>query len=724
VRLKKFILGHKGVVMSIYSKVLLSLVGAAVFAVPAFSAETLTFDVSATHQKVEGFGGGVVYYQNWIMAMEDTAAVFDTAFTGLGLSFLRMGNWMQNDSVSSNISSDVAIYKAAKARLGNRLKVEMSSWTAPDSIKASGKLNGIEACDSAAKKCSDNTLSKDGSGNYKYASLANWWKKTYQAYTDSGIKIDYVSLQNEPDMNASYAQTLFDPTEDDSLAGYAQALAVFRDTMNTLADPPKILGPEVLGIGYNNFENYTDAFLSSDDVDGYAFHMYHAGSGNDNAQTNYGVPSNFSTALNGISTYYSEQKPMIMTEYCTLKSPLASNMLGLARVIREAFIEGNVSGYIDWELLWGGEGDMVGACPKGWGSCGSEDKLIISPEYHGMRQYSKFVGPGWYRIDVSLSDANLEAIAFTNNSDSVSVIVINPSSTAATLDYAPDGYGLVDVIQSTVNGKYSKQITLSTCAVLPDSSVTTFVFKKGATAPTTTTCEDETSEPDPVETVAKYVIADFTNGELGSWTSDVEAGSPSLMTTELDGFSSYVYIPFANCTQSSCGYQDVLYTLADSIITDGTLEKCSTIYYVAHAAATSGYSDFNAGAAGDAYIDSAYGISLSSEWDTIAVDLSSDSTNASTKLKFNSNYVGMYLASVLVSGCTGSSLFADAIPAQVSLSNKTSRTSAVYDLRGRLMWKGILGESDFSRHELKLKNLRPGVYMVKTRNSTVSAVKK
>ena len=44
-------------------------------------------------------------------------------------------------------------------------------------------------------------------------------------------------------------------------------------------NPPKILGPEVLGIGYNNFDGYM-SLINTDYLDGLAFHLYHGGDEN------------------------------------------------------------------------------------------------------------------------------------------------------------------------------------------------------------------------------------------------------------------------------------------------------------------------------------------------------------------------------------------------------------------------------------------------------------
>ncbi|HSQ42636.1 MAG TPA: hypothetical protein VLM37_10190, partial [Fibrobacteraceae bacterium] len=182
------------------------------------SAVTVSMVPGTSYQNIEGFGGGVVYYQSWA-TLQDSAvreAIFDTAFTGLGLSIMRMGNWMQNESEGAAVQYDTVVYNALKARRPNA-KIFMSSWSAPDSIKANATVNGN------GDSRSLNTLDKDSAGNFKYASFAHWWRETYEAYVALGITPDYISIQNEPDMNATYASTILDSVESDSIANYAAA---------------------------------------------------------------------------------------------------------------------------------------------------------------------------------------------------------------------------------------------------------------------------------------------------------------------------------------------------------------------------------------------------------------------------------------------------------------------------------------------------------------------
>ena len=73
----------------------------ALLASSAFAA-TISVDPATTAQKVVGFGAGAAYYQSWITAMSSSLQkdFYDTAFTGLNLSLLRIGNWKQEDTTS------------------------------------------------------------------------------------------------------------------------------------------------------------------------------------------------------------------------------------------------------------------------------------------------------------------------------------------------------------------------------------------------------------------------------------------------------------------------------------------------------------------------------------------------------------------------------------------------------------------------------------------------
>ena len=466
------------------------LISTALLAASAYAA-SVTVDPSATAQKVTGFGAASVYYQSWIknLPAADQEALFDTAFTGLNISLLRVGNWFQDEDVSK-LQDDIDIVKAAKTRLGDHMKIQMSSWSAPASLKPSGNLNGKI---NGQKVKSQNTLKTSNSdpyGKYVYSDFANWWKKSLEAYKTAGISPDYVSLQNEPDMEADYEETLFEPTETNEIAGYKEALNAVYDAVK---GQTKLLGPEPLGIGYSNFEKYAKE-LDGSKLDGSAYHLYYAGDGNDNSGNNYLDPENFRKPMKAIADVYGKgDKPIIMTEFCPmLDEPREKDMLGLAQIMQIGFTDGRLSGYIAWQLFWGYHAQMIGVCPgAGWDLDGSgkyvcdDTGFKIFPEYHAMRHFSKFVNPGSSVIATTADDANLKTVSFLSaNGDSVSTVLINTGSTAIQLDNpAIANYNVVTAVQSKENGLKSKNVTVANCTVLPARSITTLVNKKGAAAP-------------------------------------------------------------------------------------------------------------------------------------------------------------------------------------------------------------------------------------------------
>ncbi len=712
---------------------------AALASAVAASAASITVNPASTKQEVLGFGGGSVYYQNWIeqLSAADQKNLFDTAFYGLNLSLLRIGNWLQDDSKASTVDMDAIIVKAAKERRGNNLKVEMSSWSAPANLKKSNSVNGNAASENEGTLKSSNS---DQYGKYVYTEFANWWKTSLQTYATKGITPDYISFQNEPDMFASYEETLFEPSETNQKAGYAQALNAVSDAFKTLPNAPKIIGPEPLGIGYNSFQKYM-ADLDDSKLSGYAYHLYNAGSGNDNSGNNYLNPENFREPMSAIATSVSgKNKPIIMTEFCPMENePREVDMVGLAHIMQVGFTDGNLNGYIAWELFYGYHSQFIGVCPgAGWDLDGQgkyvcEGKEIkIFPEYHAMRHYSKFVNPGWKVVSASTAEANLKTVAFTNaTADSVTVIAINTGKSAITLENAaPNGYSLDMAVQSKENGAKSKTITAASCTILPARSITTLVFRKGVPAPAATTCKDETTDPDYNEPVIvpadDIVIVDYSKTtDVSTWAAMHDDLTPvTHMTTALDGVTGYASVPLAGCEQGSedeglCGYRNQLFNIS----TEGAaaLKNCSKLVITMRSMDSENAYVNVGGAAGSSWVDYEYGKTASaSKWSETAVKLDKEGGNGSTALTFNSNASGIYIAKIVATGCTTKSGIQPSFNFQV---NDSHMAAKLFDLNGNLIWSGIKTQALGANGELLL-NVPQGTYLLKTNAKTVKAIKK
>lgn len=709
------------------------LISTALLAASAFAA-SVTVNPSSTAQKVTGFGGASVYYQSWIknLPAADQEALFDTAFTGLNISLLRVGNWYQDEDITK-VQDDIDIVKAAKTRLGDHMKIQMSSWSAPAKLKPSNSLNGKDG-----HSKSDKTLKKangDAYGAYAYTDFANWWKKSLEAYKAAGISPDYVSIQNEPDMEATYEETLFEPTETNEIAGYKEALNAVYDAVK---GQTKLIGPEPLGIGYSNFEKYAKA-LDASKLDGYSYHLYHAGDGNDNSGNNYLDPENFRKPMKAIADVYGKgDKPIIMTEFCPmLDEPREKDMLGLAQIMQIGFTDGRLSGYIAWQLFWGYHSQMIGVCPgAGWDLDGSGKYVCddagfkIFPEYHAMRHFSKFVNPGASVIASSTAEANLKTVAFLSaNGDSISTILINTGSTAIQLDNPGiTGYGLITAVQSKENGLKSKNISVATCTVLPARSITTLVYKKGIATDVLSTCKDETSDSSYVEPIIvptdDVVIVDYTaTTDVSTWQAmDDKLSAVTYGTTAIDGVAGYASVPLAGCDQSeeSCGYQNQLLNISE----EGAkaLSSCASLVITMRSQGTSDAYVNVGGAAGGSWVDYEYGkLAAGSKWSETKVSLKKEGENGSTALTFNSESAGIYIAKIVATGCTGTG---SAIKTPRRYTFDDSKMQAmIFDLNGNLVWKGLKGDALNSNGTLK-PSIRQGAYILKTKNNAIRVIKK
>ncbi len=451
----------------------------ALFAAHTFAADvTIGIAPTETHQTVIGIGGGLAYYQNWLTGHKNKTEIYDTLFNGLGISGLRMGNWAQEDD--KDLSDDAEIVKEAKKRLGSDFFIEMSSWTAPASLKANNSTDGSRGGVKAS-------LKKEN-GQFVYDKFAAWWKKSLQRYHEVGVVPDYISIQNEPDMDADYEACIFDEKENGDVASYAKALEAVHNAMQGMENCPKFLGPEPLGIGWNNAQKYINA-LDKSLLDGYCFHYYHSGDqSHDNDK--YSYPDDFIPAMKGLAADYPD-KPQFMTENCSMRESRDMDALHTAWIIANAFNYNRVSSYLHWNLMWGSENGCV-TLENPWESNNwkSPNGYIIQSEYHGFRHFSKFVRPGWICIGSTSSNDDVISCAFKSpEGDAYTVVIINKgyANHSATLSFpiaTPDDGQIIQTVPSSktwskVLGNYTDGQEID----LPSNSVTTIALKNNKPTP-------------------------------------------------------------------------------------------------------------------------------------------------------------------------------------------------------------------------------------------------
>lgn len=444
---------------------------------PSFAAVTMDVRPATTYQSVEGVGGGIVYYLDWIAKHRNCEAIYDTVYNGLGLTGLRIGNWAQEPD--ADLTFDSLIVAAGKKRLGDEFFIDMTSWSAPASLKSNGKLEATGGNGNVS-------LKKEFNG-FVYDKFGQWWKRSLEQYRKVGIYPDYVSLQNEPDCNPDYYGMELNADESNpNVASYAKALSAAAKQINQLQNPPTIIGPEVLGIGWNRVQDYltpADKKL----LGGYSFHYYHSGlNDHDAIDKRYAYPDDFKDAMSGLyNTYGKENKPLFMTENSPLRDPVEMDPIYTAWFMNLAFTVNHAASYLHWNLIWGVSGDAcinIDTVYVNGKYKTLENGYRVNGDYHALRHYSKFVKRGWQMLYATTSDADVLITAFKSPSDDAySVILVNKSRFDKSLECSFNPTQCTQtVIQSEVMkkswskvlGTYDSQKELK----LPANSITTIAY--------------------------------------------------------------------------------------------------------------------------------------------------------------------------------------------------------------------------------------------------------
>jgi glucuronoarabinoxylan endo-1,4-beta-xylanase len=379
---------------------------------------TVSLDTGTRHQVMQGFGGAVAFYVNWVSQHPNADQIYQAAFADLGLQMLRIGNWNANGrGGTSAIADTVAVVHGATAAMGHQPLLQMSGWSPPATLKSNNDvMNG-------------GTIAAAADGSYRYADYAAWWMDSLAQHAAAGVVPDYVSIQNEPDFVASGWQScLFDPVESATRAGYDKALAAVYAALHADGAPvpaPKLLGPETSGIASQRVQGYVSAIKAAGNlgqIDVIAHHLYNGGTGS--------LPASFNVGLSGLGTLGADDdKPLFMTEY----GPTAPDMFSTAWLIHNAVTVEGVSAYLFWPLTWAPP--AAGAAPAGLvttenpfskTSWKSPNGWIVNDIYYAVRHFSKWIDAGWQRVEAASTADPIKVSAFASpDGTNVTIVLLN-----------------------------------------------------------------------------------------------------------------------------------------------------------------------------------------------------------------------------------------------------------------------------------------------------------
>jgi glucuronoarabinoxylan endo-1,4-beta-xylanase len=461
---------------------------------------TVSVNAGSKAQTITGFGAAIAYFDNWLTAHPNKADLYKLVFSDLNLQILRIRNVF--GYTNSTITDIQEIVQQGNLSLGHPVEVLMSSWSPPANLKANGITNG-------------GTLLNVG-GKFVYTDFAQWWYDSLLSYAQAGITPTYISMQNEPDYeNAGWDTCILKNVESTTYPGYGVALSTLYTKLQLLANRPKILGPEVTGVGFNNFQNYTNN-LNRALLDGYAYHLYNGGDVNN--------PDSFNVNLNPLKTTYTD-KPNIMTEFS------GGTWFQTAWLMQNCLVSGNAAGYLYWDLIWGrpyGTGGLV-SVENPWDKTTwtTTTGYLVNPHYYALKHFSKFISKGYSRVDASTANTNVRPSAFLSPDGAKLVaVILNVGSATEIAAFSFNGFAASSAtgVQSIDNNYYYPLAAVppSSNVSLPARSVTTLEFTKGPPVSVTSVSVSPTAvtvAPGSTALLTAVVLPNNATNKTVSWSS-------------------------------------------------------------------------------------------------------------------------------------------------------------------------------------------------------------
>ena len=387
---------------------------------------------ATVHQTISGFGASSAWaggFQN----PADADTLFSTA-TGAGLSLLRVR--IAPDGTTS--AGEIAMAQAAQTR-------GASVWATPWSPPPADKSN-------------DNDIAGTMNNGQAFAATLATYVATMKT---AGVNLVAVSAQNEPDANVTtYESCTYTGTALASFIGTYMGPALASTGV-------KIMAPETQN--WCDFPNYAPNIFSNANADKYTAII---------ATHEYGcTPPTLSTAVQQVLSSGKEfWETEIYDETATSDTGMGS-ALTVTKLITDALTIANMNAWHYWWIY-----------PTGTGNGALWDFTTGQPTKRlwVMGNFSRFVRPGYVRIDVSGTlPAGVTLVAFANASTSTTVIVaVNNNTSLTTVPIFVSGTEWPGSVSAWVTSAAGNLVpgamptTLTTghfSASLAAQSVTTFV---------------------------------------------------------------------------------------------------------------------------------------------------------------------------------------------------------------------------------------------------------
>lgn len=403
----------------------------------AYSGTRLTVDPTLQFQKVKGFGASITdasAYDLMLLSKQDRDETMQKLFDpakGAGLSLLRqpigasdlatkMYSYddmakgrkdyaLKHFSIEHDKAQIIPLVKQAQ-KLNPQMSIVASPWSPPGWMKTTDSMIDGKLIDSPRI----------------YSAYANYLVKFLDSYQRAGIKVDYITIQNEPQALDRYDY----PGTNMNVTQEAKVIEKLGPAIKRAGLRTKILGfdhnwaqsaEDTARLEQANGDpevNYPYKLLQTKAakwIDGTAYHCY------------VGEPS----AQSSLKTMY-PNKSMLETECEGLN---IDQSIGTMQNWGESLTAWNIA--LDQNhgpFLGKASEPDVGGCKtcSGLVTVNSESKKVTyNPRYYMLAQFSQFVKPGATRV-MSNTQSNdkdhesvLDSVAFRNTDGSTAVVVHN-----------------------------------------------------------------------------------------------------------------------------------------------------------------------------------------------------------------------------------------------------------------------------------------------------------
>ena len=442
----------------------------------------VTVKLDSAHQTIQGFGINDTWASEAV-----PSSLFSTSGSGIGLSILRIGMSDSGSDYTSTASADASMAKSAGG------KVIGSCWSPPANCKSNNNVNDGGHLNSSCYGSWSDTIVK--------------WAKGHSLYAMSlGNEGDFASCGSNDPCNGNYPTTLFTANE------YVAFIKVAGPKLQ--AAGIKVIGPEASEWihTWSNVSAGPDAAgkNSSDPLKCGCFGMTAASATNCASTCTSGGGYDYGhwlakdtaawAALDilGVHEYDSQRaepwpsdvsggkpdKEIWQTEMSGVKwwaeqgpSSDINNGVAVAGWIHSALVDGEASAWLWWWYKAYNTDDNEGLLLKS----GTDTK-----RHYTLGNYSKFVRPGYVRVDVTGSaPTNVLLSAYKGTDGTVAVVAINKGTSAASVPITISG--------GTAPASCTPNVTSSSDDLKAGTAVTatggTFTAALAATTVTTFVCK-------------------------------------------------------------------------------------------------------------------------------------------------------------------------------------------------------------------------------------------